>query len=672
MVKKKSIRRVFIANRGEICRRVAQTVRRMGLESACLLARKTAPQYLLGLIDHFVRVPEAESVELYLNAKRMVEIAIQAGADAVHPGYGFLSENETFAKMVIDAGLHWIGPSPQAMAAMAHKSEARHLAIKLGVPCMQGKSVPPDLSQAELIKLGEQVGYPILLKAAKGGGGKGMRVVEHAGELWEKAQHAFSEAKSYFGDGTLLIERYLAQARHIEVQILGDLHGHIITVGDRDCSVQRRYQKIIEEAPAVGLSDETRKNLHRCALQLAKEVSYSSCGTVEFLLDWTEKAQKAPIQDFYFLEMNTRLQVEHPVTELIFGLDLVEWQIRVASGEQLPQDLALKSYGHALEARIYAEDPQKNFFPSPGRVYCFSPSYGPSVRWDLGIDTVDEISPKFDPLVAKLIVHGASRKAAMERMLQVLEQSFLAGPVNNNEFLDAIFRNDTFQAGPVDTHFLQKHSESLHKLVQTQRQKYEPLAQELLALLEKKRGYLLNALDSDQGGIDERSRAIFAGNSVEKDEAASLALQVSSESSCYFQGNLNSKIVSGQAFKEAEPGRFQSFNYASIRDPNYNEYCVKLASYSYRKRWERVALQQASMSAKKQKQIMSPVPGRIVKILVQVEQKVAAQDVLFVLDSMKMEFSVLATHPGMLGDIKVHEGEQVDSGQVLADFKAEE
>ncbi len=672
MVKKKTIRRVFIANRGEICRRIAQTVRRLGIETCCLLARKAPPEFLLGIVDHFVRVPEEESVELYLNAERMVELAIKAGADAVHPGYGFLSENETFAKLVIEAGLHWIGPSPQAMAAMAHKSEARYLATKLGVPCMQGRSVPPDLGQAELLKLGEQVGYPILLKAAKGGGGKGMRVVEHASELWEKAQHAISEAKSYFGDGALLIERYLAQARHIEVQILGDMHGNIISVGDRDCSVQRRYQKIIEEAPAVGLSEKTRQELHRCALRLAQEVSYSSCGTVEFLLDWSEKAQKASVQDFYFLEMNTRLQVEHPVTELIFGLDLVEWQIRVACGEKLAQDLALKPYGHALEARIYAEDPQKNFFPAPGRVYSFSPAFGPGVRWDLGIDAVDEISPKFDPLVAKLIVHAPTRIAAMERMQQVIGQSFLAGPVNNIEFLDTIFRNEVFQSGPVDTHFLQKHGEDLHEQLQSRRLSYESLAQELLLLLEKKRGHLLSSLDLDQGGIDERSRAIFAGGSDNKNDSASFFLHVNSESLRYFPGDLGSKIVFGQAFKENESGRLLSFNYASIRNPNCNEFCVKLGSYSFRKRWDRLALQQASMSAKKQKQIISPVPGRIVKILVQAEQKVEAQEVLFVLDSMKMEFSVLAVHLGVISDIRVREGEQVDSGQVLADFKAQD
>ena len=670
MTSKRTIRKIFIANRGEICRRVALTARRMGITSACLSDKDVPASYLLGVIDHFIKV-ESESVALYLDAEKMLLHALEAQADAIHPGYGFLSENEAFAQRVIDAGLIWLGPPPAAMAAMAHKSEARALALDLSVPCIQGLSVPPHVQERELIELASRIAYPILLKAAKGGGGKGMRVVDHSGELWEKAQHAFSEAKNYFGDGTLLMERYLSHSRHIEVQILGDQFGTVMTLGDRDCSIQRRYQKIVEEAPALGLTEATRTDLYQCALKLAKKVAYSSCGTIEFLVDWSPKSQNAERQEFFFLEMNTRLQVEHPVTECVWGVDLVEWQIRVARGEKLSAELLeARPHGHAIEVRVYAEDPSQNFFPSPGKVFSFLPAMEPGIRWEIGLDTVDEISTKFDPLIAKLVAYGADRKASIERMRSALEQTFFAGPITNLEFLQAILTEAEFRAAPVDTHYLKAKAKALPLAIEKGRELLEKSATEILSLLEERNGHLMELQGPELGGIDEKSRTIFAQRPSPKilklkDQAFCVAYELSRK----FSTESPLTVVYGQGFKR-NAHNSSAFFYASARNSERTYFYVKLAGHLFSKRWEKALVQQTGGLARKQDQIPSPVPGRILKILVQAEQKVEAQQSLFILDSMKMEFIISSHHPGAISEIRVREGDQVDAGQILANFKS--
>lgn len=661
---KRDIRKIFIANRGEICRRVAMTAKRMGIQTSCVSDGKAPPSFLLSVIDHFVFVEE-ETVSLYLDAAKMIQFAKDAGADAIHPGYGFLSENEKFAQKVIDAKLIWLGPSPKAIEAMAHKSDARQLAIKLGVPCIEGLSVPPDVKEAKLVELAKKVGYPILLKAAKGGGGKGMRVAESSSELWEKTQQAFSEAKNYFGDGTLLLERYVSQSRHIEVQILGDLHGNVVTLGDRDCSLQRRYQKIVEEAPALGLTQKTREELYKHALRLSKDVAYSSCGTIEFLLDWSEASRKKDLQDFFFLEMNTRLQVEHPVTECVFGLDLVEWQIRVGRGEVIPEHFkTLTPRGHALEARIYAEDPSKNFFPSPGKVFCFLPGQGPGVRWDIGIDTVDEISTKFDPMIAKLVVSGESREAANERMVEALRQTFFAGPVNNVSFLQNVFENIDFKKGPIDTHFLKSFKESAKKS--------DEIGQELLDGLQNSGGSFQQHAAHEGQDLNKKTLSIFstgAGKSSPETTRGQDSLSVRFEVSRNFSPDSPIKIVYGHAVKRGS--KFTPFYYASVRHGDAKRFFVKVGDQVYQREFEKKRIAQSSGVARAQNQILSPVPGRVLKVLVREEDKVEAQQSLFILDSMKMEFVISSQSSGIVHALKVREGDQVESGQLLADFKAQ-
>ena len=660
----KKIEKIFIANRGEICRRIAWTAKKLGIKTCCINDRVVPPSYLLGVIDEFIFVEE-ETVSLYLDASKMIGYAKQAGADAIHPGYGFLSENEFFAEQVLNAGLLWIGPRPHSIKAMAHKSEARELALKAGVPCLMGVKVPPDTDEKTLLNLAKKVSYPVLLKAAKGGGGKGMRIVQSSSELWEKAQQAFSEARNYFGDGTLLLERFVAQSRHIEVQILGDEQGNIVTVGDRDCSLQRRYQKIIEEAPALGLTEKTRKELYRCALLLSKEVGYSSCGTIEFLLDWTETSQKKEVQDFFFLEMNTRLQVEHPVTETIFGLDLVEWQIRVCRGEVLPKSFQdLEPRGHALEARLYAEDPSQNFFPSPGKVFCFLPAQGWGVRWDLGIDTVDEISTKFDPMFGKLIVYGESRELAINGMIKALQESFFAGPINNLDFLEKVLIDVNFQRAPIDTSFLKTW---IYK-VENQNQN---LGTSLLQKLEDQQGSFLNKTEDAGADLRRKILAIFSKQGREKSSKNEL-IQIAFENSRYFSSDSSLKIIYGQGTVKSKDGAFQSFFYTSTSQKGEKNFYLKVGGHCYSQTRKELKSTIHSAGAVKlfQNQIVSPVPGRVLKILIQANELVEEKQSLFVLDSMKMEFVIVATAEGKVHTLNVQEGDQVDSGQVLAEFKA--
>ncbi len=660
---KRIIRKIFIANRGDICRRVALTAKRMGISTSCISGKKETPAFLSGLIDEFIFV-ENESVSLFLDGDLMIAFAKQSGADAIHPGYGFLSENEHFAQKVLDAKLIWLGPPPKAIKAMAHKSDARSLAIKLGVPCIQGVSVPTDVEEAHLIKLADKIGYPILLKAAKGGGGKGMRVAESRKELYVKAQQAFSEALNAFGDGTLLLERCISQSRHIEVQILGDLQGNLITIGDRDCSLQRRYQKILEEAPALGLTEKTRESLYKYALLLSKEVGYSSCGTIEFLLDWSENSRSKDIQDFFFLEMNTRLQVEHPVTESVFGLDLVEWQIRVGQGESVPDAFKhLKARGHSIEVRLYAEDPSQNFFPSPGKIFSFIPFFGPGVRWDIGIDTVDEVTSRFDPMIAKLIVSADNRESAIERLLQVLQESFFAGPANNLEFLQEVLKDPEFRKGPIDTHYIKKQGPKLFSKLKES--SLNALAQTLLNELQS-RGSFLNINEEDSSVLSKKIESIFSGkkgDSNSKDEH----IQVIYEQKRIFSQESPIKICFGEARKNAT-----RFFYASAKDISKRIFYIQIHGKVFSKFVENKSASQGGSQAKNSNQILSPVPGRILRILVQAEDTVEDQQSLFILDSMKMEFVINAQGRGIIQELKVSEGEQVDSGQILAAFKVSE
>ncbi len=445
--------KVLVANRGEIALRVVRACHELGIRAVAVYSEADARAPHVREADEAVLLGPAPSSESYLRGDAIIEAARRTGAEAIHPGYGFLSEREWFARAVRDAGLVWVGPPAEAIAAMGSKTAARTLAISAGTPVVPGTtSALRDAEEAA--EVAERFGYPVLLKAAAGGGGKGMRVVHERRELASSLAAAQREAKNAFGDDAVYVEKYIVGPRHVEIQVLGDTHGTMLHLGERECSIQRRHQKMIEEAPSVAVSAELRARMGAAAVAAARAAGYTNAGTCEFLLD----AQG----DFYFLEMNTRIQVEHPVTELVTGIDLVQWQLRIAAGERLPfvqEDVTPR--GWAVECRITSEDPANGFLPSTGRVsYLHLPS-GPGVRWDGGIDTGSEITLFYDPMLAKLIVHAPSREQAIARMHRALMELTIEGVDTSRDFHLRMMENEDFRRGSFDIQWLEQHLDQL-------------------------------------------------------------------------------------------------------------------------------------------------------------------------------------------------------------------
>ncbi|MEC9018167.1 MAG: biotin carboxylase N-terminal domain-containing protein, partial [Pseudomonadota bacterium] len=450
------IRSLLIANRGEIACRIIRTARRLGIRTIAVYSDADAQALHVAMADEAVRIGPAPVRESYLLGDRIIAAARDAGADAIHPGYGFLSENAAFAQAVMDAGLVWIGPDPSSITAMGLKDAAKALMADAGVPVTPGY-LGEDQDPDRLASEAAQIGYPVLIKAVAGGGGKGMRLVERPQDFADALLSCQREAASSFGNDHVLIEKYIQRPRHIEVQIFGDRHGNIVHLFERDCSLQRRHQKVIEEAPAPGMDPDTREALCAAAVRAAKAVDYVGAGTIEFIADASEGLRADRI---WFMEMNTRLQVEHPVTEAITGQDLVEWQLRVASGEPLPctQD-QLSITGWAMEARLYAEDPAKGFLPSIGRLDAFD--LGESVRIDTGVVRGATISPFYDPMIAKMIAHGDTRDDARVALAQALDRSVVWPLRTNAGFLVKALNHADFAAGDVDTGLIAREGEGL-------------------------------------------------------------------------------------------------------------------------------------------------------------------------------------------------------------------
>jgi acetyl-CoA carboxylase biotin carboxylase subunit len=446
-------KKVLIANRGEIALRVIRACREMGIASVAVYSDADARAPHVREADEAVNIGAPPSSESYLKGDRIIEVAQRLGAEAIHPGYGFLSEREWFARAVRDAGLVFIGPSAEAIAAIGSKTAARQLAIGADVPVVPG-TTEALRDAAEAVAVADRYGYPVLLKAAAGGGGKGMRLVRVASEMESALDTARREAKNAFGDDAVYVEKYIEGPRHVEIQILGDQHGTMLSLNERECSVQRRHQKMIEEAPSVAVTPKLRRAMGDTAVRAAKAAGYVNAGTCEFLLDRDGA--------FYFLEMNTRLQVEHPVTELVTGIDLVQWQMRVAAGERLPfkQDDIIP-HGWAIECRITSEDPANAFLPSTGTIsYLHLPS-GPGVRWDGGIEVGSEIGLFYDPMLAKLIVHAPTRDAAVDRMHRALLELTVEGVESSRDFHLRVMEDAEFRAGAIDIQWLERRLDSL-------------------------------------------------------------------------------------------------------------------------------------------------------------------------------------------------------------------
>lgn len=442
--------KVLIANRGEIARRLILACHELGITAVAIYSEADAQAPWVQLADEHYGLPGVSATDTYLNQAAILDIAVACGAEAIHPGYGFLSENATFAAACAERDLVFIGPSPEAIEVMGSKARAREIAEKAGVPIVPGVD-GSGLDAAALQTAVSHVAYPILIKASAGGGGKGMRVVWSADEFAGAVQAARSEAQNSFGDDHILVEKYFTEIHHVEIQVLGDQHGKVLHLFERECSIQRRHQKIIEETPApIIQDDELRQRMAAAAVSLAQAVDYSNAGTVEFIVDGEG--------NFYFLEMNTRLQVEHPITELVAGIDIATWQIRIASGEPLPFDQeAIQQRGHALECRVYAEDPAQNFLPSIGEITLYQAPSGPGIRVDDGIASGTAVSPYYDPMLAKIITWGRDRDEAITKMIQALQSTVVQGVVTNIPYLLDILQEPTFQQGQTSTNYLPEH-----------------------------------------------------------------------------------------------------------------------------------------------------------------------------------------------------------------------
>ncbi|MES2401233.1 MAG: biotin carboxylase N-terminal domain-containing protein [Pseudomonadota bacterium] len=462
-----TIKKLFIANRAEIALRIVRTARRMGIATVVPMHSQDQFGPALTEADETIEVFGTPAVAAWLDIPGMIRAAIDTGCDAIHPGYGFLSENAAFAKAVADAGLVFVGPSAPVIELMGDKITARHFAVTQGMPVTPSADEAEDPATFE--KRALAVGFPLLVKGAAGGGGKGMQIARRAEDLPQAISVARAESQRYFGDGRLFAERFVEQPRHIEVQVFGDAHGNVIHLGERECSIQRRFQKLIEESPAPALPDGLRDRICDAAVKLASAAKYVNAGTVECIV--------SPDGEFFFLEMNTRLQVEHPVTEMVTGLDLVELQLRVAQGETLPlKQSDVQFSGHAIECRILAEDADAGFVPDTGKVLLLNAPAGPGVRFDCGVTQGAPVTADFDSMLAKLVVHGADRTLAISRMRSALAETAMLGVTINNDFLSRVLHHPAFARGETDTGFLERHKAELAPAVLTEAERQVVLA----------------------------------------------------------------------------------------------------------------------------------------------------------------------------------------------------
>jgi len=651
--------KLLIANRGEIACRIIRTARRLGLRTVAVYSEADVCALHVEMADEAIAVGPAPARESYLDIEKLIAAALKTGAEAVHPGYGFLSENATFAERLAGAGLIFVGPPAAAIRAMGSKSEAKTLMEKAGVPVVPGYHGAKQ-HEAALAEAAARIGYPVLLKAAAGGGGKGMRRVDGPADFAAALAGARREAKAAFGDDSMLVEKYLVAPRHVELQVFADSHGHILHLFDRDCSIQRRHQKVIEEAPAPGLSQALRRQMGDAAIAAARAVAYVGAGTVEFLLDRD--------MHFYFMEMNTRLQVEHPVTEMISGLDLVEWQLRVAAGEPLPlRQEEVKSRGHAIEARLYAEDPTREFLPSTGRLLHIKlPKASEHIRIDSGVRQGDEISIHYDPMLAKVVVWDPDRDAACRRLDEALGEVEIVGLANNAGFLRAVARDPAFVGAQIDTGFIERHRESL--LREAPPAAEEALAAAALWLIAEDRRKAASSQDhspwqaADGWRLNLEHRREFHFVDAGKDRHVTLGYGPGSLSLDFGQGAKPAAswpVAGGRLRIEFEDRRFDATVVRRGRTLH-----VFLAGAESRLDLAD-ALAAAEAIETPSGSLTAPMPGRIVQLKISKGDRVKRGDTLLVLEAMKMEHSLLAPADGVVESVAFAAGDLVEEGVEL-------
>ncbi len=630
---------VLVANRGEIARRVFRTARDMGLRCVAVYVDADAGAPFVADADEAVRLETG-----YLDGAAVIEAARATGAQAIHPGYGFLSENAGFAADVLAAGLVWIGPTPEVIAAMGDKLAAKKMAVAAGVPTLPSADDPAD---------GDAVGYPLLVKAAAGGGGKGMRIVESAADLAEAVAGAQREALAGFGDDRVFLERYVRRARHVEIQILGDAYGNLLHLGERECSIQRRHQKIVEESPSPVVDDALRAAMGEAALALAGALGYRSAGTVEFLVD-------DDTRDFWFLEVNTRLQVEHPVTEEVTGIDLVREQLRVAAGEPLDRTQAdVRFSGHAIEVRLYAEDPAAGFLPATGTVAAFAPAAEPAVRWDSGVEAGSVVGVSFDPMLAKVIAHAPTRREAAGRLALALTRLHLGGVTTNRDFLAAVLRHPAFLDGDTTTDFIDRH---------------RPTAQ-----LEPDEAELQRVAAAAALWLQGRHRA---DATVQRSVPTGWRNARLPDSAVRFRHREDEVEV---RYRSRRDGTFTVRDVGEARIHGWSadgidvELGGRRARYAVTADGERLHVQSPRGTVElevvprfvppgvvaDEGGFVAPMPGVVLDVRCAVGDRVTAGGTLVLLEAMKMEHHVKAPFDGVVTEVRVAVGQQVENGAIL-------
>jgi len=658
------MRKILVANRGEIARRVLRTCRDMGYATVAVFSDPDAAAPFVSEADEAVALGGSAATDSYLNLDAILSAAARSGADALHPGYGFLSENPELARRCAAARVTFIGPSPEVLAAMGSKLEAKRRMEAAGVPLLPSIPIDEGADPAALGERAAALGFPLLVKASAGGGGRGMRVVRAAADLGGALESARREATAAFGDGTLYLERYLDNARHVEVQIFGDAHGNVIHLYERECSVQRRHQKIIEEAPCEVLSDEQRAALCAAAVRAGREVGYCGAGTVEFMV--------AADGAFYFLEINARLQVEHPVTECITGLDLVRWQLEVAEGARLPAQADVPARrGHAIECRLYAEDPRRDFAPASGVLHRFALPLGEGVRIDAGVVDGSVVGVHYDAMLAKVIAHAATRSEALRRVARVLAAAQIHGLQTNRELLVGILAESAFQAGEVDTHFLVRHQPAA--LVEAVAGRGDVGAAALAAALAaqaRRRAAALVLAGLPSGFRNNPAHYQEASFDV---EGRVVAVEYRWRRGT-FEARVDGEERRGLRVRDCSAERVDLELDGVVR--RYEVH--RVGSYSYvdtaGSAWALRALPRFPLAADLEVagSLTAPMPAVVRRVLVAAGDRVEKGQALLVLEAMKMEQPVLAPAPGVVREIAVAEGDQVEAGEILAVIDGED
>jgi acetyl-CoA carboxylase biotin carboxylase subunit len=660
----KIFNKILVANRGEIAVRILKSAQKLGIQTVAVYSKVDADSLHVRMADEAICIGDSALQETYLNIEKIVEAALKSNAEAIHPGYGFLAENSKFVEACENKGLVFIGPSAKSIRLMGNKIEARSFVDTLGIPMT--KAITGSVEK--LLEASKSIELPVLVKAAAGGGGKGMRIVNDWEYLRETIESTSREAKAYFGDGEVFVEKYVENPRHIEIQVMGDKFGNIVHLYERECSIQRRYQKVIEESPSPTLTPEVREKMGAEAVKIAQAIGYDNAGTIEFLVDKN--------LNYYFLEMNTRIQVEHPVTEIVTGIDIVREQLLVASGNRLGfSQTDIKQNGHAIEARIYAEDPEHDFLPSPGKMTFYQEPKGDGIRIDSGIEKAIEVKSFFDPMLSKLIGFGANRDLARLKLIQSLENYAIHGIKTNIAYLLSLLQNEAFQQNKIDTKFCDSESEKLLLWIQKER-----LSAPKQSILSAFLAHQLFAQNKNSNSIWEkigywRQQMLIK---IQLDEQV-IALRI-------LEKNQNTALfeIEGQIFrivvKESNPNFIQlsiddtchKFTISANKDMVYN---VGIKGNTYKIiREDDLCIPdffEAAIVGQAGDFIKSPMPGKVIKILSSPGKMVKKGEVLLVVEAMKMENNLIAPRDGIVAQLNAAEGDMVDGSKILLKLESE-